>query len=108
MEASAALDFHSSYRAEQGELPTRKWKPNVSFRKTRFLRRSRQAVTKSPATTKLFRYLRGRMNGAFLWGKKALLNQNTISRLTRRIHEGLQLPGCMQCPLIETGAVAGP
>ena len=57
MEASAALDFHSSYRAEQGELPTRKWKPKVSFRKTRFLRRSRQAVTKSLATTLLFRYL---------------------------------------------------
>ena len=55
MEASAALDFHSSDRAEQGELPTRKWKPKVSFRKTRFLRRSRQAVTKSPGTTMLCR-----------------------------------------------------
>ena len=56
MEVSAALDFHSIYRAEQCELPTRNWKPKVSFGKTHFLRRSRQAVTKSPGTTMLFRY----------------------------------------------------
>ena len=57
MEASAGLDFHSSYRAEQGELPTRKWKPNVSFRKTQYLLRTMPAVTKSLATTMLFRDL---------------------------------------------------
>ena len=57
IEASAPLDFHSSYRAEQGELPTRNWKPKFYFEKTHFHRRSKQAVTKSPETTMLFRYL---------------------------------------------------
>ena len=57
IEASVPLDFHSSYRAEQDELPTRNWKHKVSFRKTDFLRRIRQVVTKYKETPMLFNYL---------------------------------------------------
>ena len=49
----------------------------------------------------LFRYLRGRMNGAFLLGKEALCHQFPISMLTRSIQEGPELPGSMQCSFIE-------
>ena len=56
----------------------------------------------------LFRYLRGRMYGAFLLGKQALCHQSPISMLTRSIHGGAELPGSMQCSFIETCAMAGP
>ena len=102
-EAKAPLDFHFRYRAEQGELPTRNWKHKVSFGKTQSLHRTMQAVTKTPAITMLFRYLRGRMNGAFLMGKQALCHQSPISRLTRSIHRGPELPGSMQFFVTETG-----
>ena len=102
-EARSPLDFHSCYRTEQGELPPRKWKPKIYFEKTHFHRKSRQAVTKSPTTAMLFRYLRGRMNGAFLLGKQALCHQSPVSRLTRSIHRGPELPGSMQFSVTDTG-----
>ena len=48
------------------------------------------------------------MNGAFLMGKQALCHQSPVSRLTRSIHRGPELPGSMQFSVTETGAVAGP
>ena len=41
------------------------------------------------------------MNGAFQMGKQALCHQSPVSRLTRSIHGGPELPGSMQCSFIE-------
>ena len=71
-EASAHVEFHFRYRAEQDELQTSSWKHKVSFRKTHFLLRTTPAVTKTRTITMLFRYLQGHMNGAFKMGKLAL------------------------------------
>ena len=60
-------------------------------------------MTKSPATTMLFRYLQGRINGAFLLRKQALCHQSPSSRLTRSIHGRPELPGSMQFSVTESG-----
>ena len=105
-EAKAHVDFHFRYRAEQGELPTRNWKHKVSYGKSQYLLRTMPIVPKTPATTMLFRYIRGRMNGAFIMGKKVLCHQSPISRLTRSILAGPELPRSLQCSVTETGAAA--
>ena len=96
-EASAHVEFHFRYRAEQDELPTRYWKHKVSIEKTHFLLLAMSAVTKSPVTTMLFRYIRGRMNGGFLMRKQVLCHQSPISRLTCSIHAGPELPTSTHC-----------
>ena len=103
-EAKAHIDFHIRYRAEQGELPSRNWKHKVSYGKTQCLLRTMPAVPKSPATTMLFRYIRGRMNGTFIMGKQALCPQSPISRFIRSIHGGPELPGSRHFSETETGA----
>ena len=85
LRASAHVEFHFRYRAEQDELPTRYWKHKVSIEKTHFLLLAMSAVTKSPVTTMLFSELRGRMNGTFKMGKLALCHQSPISRLPSSI-----------------------
>ena len=41
------------------------------------------------------------MNGAFQMGKQALCHRFPVSRLTRSIHGGPELPGSMQCSFVE-------
>ena len=103
-EDSAHVEFHFRFRAEQGELPTRNWKHKVSYRKTQYLLRTMPAVTKTLATTMLFRYIRGRMNGAFIMGKQALCHQSPVCKLIRSIHAGPKLPGSTQFSDTQTGA----
>ena len=105
-EARAPLDFHFRYRAEQGELPTRNWKHKVSYGKTQYLLRTIAAAPKTPATTMLFSYKGGCMNGAFIMGKTALCQQSPNSKLVRNIHPGPELPGSRQFSDTETGAEA--
>ena len=100
------MDFHFRYRAEQGELPTRNWKRKVSYEKTQYLLKTMQAVTKTPATTMLFRYKGGRMNRAFQMGKEALCHQSPNSKLVRSIHAGPELPGSRQFSDCDRGAEA--
>ena len=102
--ARADVDFHFRYRAEQGELPTRNWNHKVSYRKTQYLLRTMPAFTKTLATTMLFTYIRGRMNGAFIMGKQALCHHSPVCKLIRSIHAGPKLPGSRQFSDIQTGA----
>ena len=46
------------------------------------------------------------MNGAFLMRKQALCHQSPISRLTRSLHQGPELPGSRQFSGTETCAEA--
>ena len=95
-EASAHVDFHFRYRAEQGELPTRNWKDKVCYRKTQYLLRTMPSFTKTLATTILFTYIRGHMNGTFIMGKQALCHQSPVCKLIRSIHAEPKLPGSRQ------------
>ena len=104
LQARSHVDFHIRYTAEQGELPTRNWKQKVSYQNTQYLLRTMPAVTETLATTTLFRYIRGRMNGAFRMDKQVLCHQSPVSMLIRSIHAGPKLPGSRQFSESQIGA----